>query len=291
MTRLQVVAVLICAVAVAASPASTGRGAEAPLVYVSIPPLQAIVEGVGGANVRVETLLPPGASPATYEPTPRQMASLAGAALFFRIGAPFEETVIAKTASLMPELEVIDCRRGVELVPMEGQDHEGHGGGLPDPHIWLDPVRAKTVTTTIGEALQKLLPGAAAELDRNAAAFRGELAETDARIAVILAPFAGRKVLVFHPAFGYLARRYGLQQVAVEVEGKAPSPRQLAVLTDALGQSDRKVLFSQPQFSHSAARAVADALGCEVVELDPLSANYPAELVVIAQRIAGALGG
>ena len=218
------------------------------------------------------------------------MASLAEAALFFRIGAPFEEAVFAKTGNLMPNLEVIDCRRDVELVPVAGHGHQARGEAPPDPHIWLDPVRAETITATVGEALKKLLPGAVAELDRNIASFQKELEQTDARIKITLAPFADREVLVFHPAFGYLTRRYGLRQLAVEAEGKAPSPRQLAALADALKGSHNKVLFAQPQFSQSAARAVADALGCEVVELDPLSRNYPAELEIIARQIAEALG-
>ena len=279
------------AAVLAAGTALPCSGAEAPLVFVSIPPLAAIVEGVAGSRVRVASLLPPGASPATYEPTPRQMAGLAEAVLFFRIGAPFEDAVFNKTANLMPDLEVVDCRKGIELVPEEEHGHAGRGQAPPDPHIWLDPVRAETVTATVGEALKKLLPGAAGELDRNTAVFQKELEQTNARIAAILAPFAGRQVLVFHPAFGYLTRRYGLQQLAVEVEGKTPSPRQLAALADALEESHNRVLFAQPQFSQSAARAVADSLGCEVVELDPLSKNYPADLEIIAQRIADALGG
>lgn len=291
MHRARLAPVLVMAVALAAGTASPCSGTEAPLVFVSIPPLEAIVEGVAGSRVRVASLLPQGASPATYEPTPRQMASLAEAVVFFRIGAPFEDAVIGKTANLIPDLEVVDCRRGIELVPMEGHRHQGDDAALPDPHIWLDPVRAETVTATVGEALKKLLPGAASELDRKTAVFQKELEQTDARIAVILAPFAGRQVLVFHPAFGYLTRRYGLQQLAVEVEGKAPSPRQLATLADALAGSPNRVLFAQPQFSQSAARAVADSLGCEVVELNPLSKNYPAELEIIARRIADALGG
>jgi len=260
------------------------------VVFVSIPPLAAIVDSIAGPRVRVEVLLPPGASPATYEPTPRQMAGLAEAVLFFRIGAPFEDAIFTKTANLVPDLKVVDCRKGIELVPEEGHGHAGLGEAPPDPHIWLDPVRAETITTTIGEALNKLLPGAAGELDQNTAVFQKELKHIDARIAVVLAPFAGRDVLVFHPAFGYLTRRYGLHQLAVEAEGKSPSPRQLATLADALKGSHNKVLFAQPQFSQSAARAVADALDCRVVELDPLSRNFPAELEIIARHIAEALG-
>jgi len=138
--------------------------ASAQGVFVSIPPQAFLVEWLAGDLVKVEVLLPPGASPATYEPTPKQMAAIDRSQLYLQIGAPFEGPVLAKVTDLMPDLRVVDCRTGVELEPIDGGGHD-HGSGLLDPHIWLDPQRMKTVAGTTAKALQGLLPDQAAAIE------------------------------------------------------------------------------------------------------------------------------
>jgi len=257
-------------------------------VYVSIPPQAFLVEWLVGDLVDVGILLPPGASPATYEPTPKQMAALDRSQLYLQIGAPFEAPVLVKVAELMPDLRVVDCRAGVELVPIGGDGHD-HGFGLLDPHIWLDPRRMKTVADTTAEALQVLLPDQSPAIEERLAALHKAIDDTDARVGDALAPFAGHTLLVFHPAYGYFARRYGLIQKAVEVDGKAPSARRLATVVDEIRQQPVPALFVQPQFSRSAAERVAKALNCELVELDPLAGEYLANLETMADRIVRAL--
>jgi zinc transport system substrate-binding protein len=238
--------------------------------------------------VQVDVLLPPGASPATYEPTAKQMAVLDHAQLYLQIGAPFEGPILAKVSELMPELRVVDCRAGVELEPIGGGGHD-HGAGLLDPHIWLDPRRMKTIAGTTAGALEALLPDEAPRIEERLAALQRAIDDTDARVAAILAPFAGRTLLVFHPAYGYFTRRYSLIQTAIEVDGRAPSARRLATVVGELQQQPVPALFIQPQFSRSAAERVANALDCELVELDPLAGDYLANLEIMADRIAGAL--
>jgi zinc transport system substrate-binding protein len=257
-------------------------------VYVSIPPQAFLVERLAGDFVEVEVLLPPGASPATYEPTPKQMAALDRAQLYLQIGAPFEGPVLAKVTDLMPDLRVVDCRIGVELEPIGGDGHD-HGFGLLDPHIWLDPQRMKIVAATTAKALQALLPDEAAGIGGRLASLHESIDATDARVRTTLAPIAGRTLLVFHPAFGYFTRRYGLIQRALEVDGKAPSARRLAAVVDDLRNQPVPALFVQPQFSRSAAERVAAALDCKLVVLDPLAGNYLSNLETMAERIAEAL--
>jgi len=257
-------------------------------VYVSIPPQAFLVEWLVGDLVDVGILLPPGASPATYEPTPKQIAALDRSQLYLQIGAPFEGPVLAKVAELMPDLRIVDCRTGVELEPIGGDGHD-HGFGLLDPHIWLDPRRMKIIADTTAKALQTLLPNEAPSIEERLAALLKAIDDTDARVGDALAPFAGRTLLVFHPAYGYFTRRYGLIQRAVEVDGKAPSARRLATVVDEIRQQPVPALFVQPQFSRSAAERVAIALDCELVELDPLAGEYLANLETMADRIVRAL--
>jgi len=267
---------------------TTAAAAERPLVFVGIPPLAWVTEQLSD-GVEVEVLLPPGASPHVFEPSPRQMASLDGAALYLQIGLPFEGPLLAKIGDLMPGLRVVDCRRGIELVPMEGDGHD-HAEGSADPHIWLDPQRMAAVAATAASALAELMPERRPEIESRLEALQRALDEADARTAARLAPLRGRTLVVFHPAYGYFTRRYGLAQVAVEVEGKAPSARQLAAIVDGLEGLTVPAIFVQPQFSQIAAQRVADAVGCTIIELDPLAEDYLANLDDMANRIAAALG-
>jgi len=262
--------------------------APAQSVFVSIPPQAFLVDRLAGDFAEVEILLPPGASPATYEPTPKQMAGLDRSQLYLQIGAPFEWPVLAKVADLMPELRVVDCRAGVELEPIGGDGHD-HGFGLLDPHIWLDPGRMKTIADTTAKALQALFPDESSAIEARLAALHEAIDETDARVGEALAPLAGHTLLVFHPAYGYFTRRYGLIQKAVEVDGKAPSARRLATVVDELRQHSVPALFVQPQFSRSAAERVAKALDCELVVLDPLAGDYLTNLESMADSIVRVL--
>jgi zinc transport system substrate-binding protein len=269
--------------------ASLGSTASAgQVVFTSIPPQKWLVESLAGDLVQTGVLLPPGASPATYEPTPKQMAALDRSQLYLRIGVPFENSLLDKISSLMPELQIVDCRVGVELEPMDSSAHY-HAPGATDPHIWLDPERMKIIARNTATALKDLLPVKAPMIEERLDTLTRDLDETDHRVAAALAPLTGRRVIVFHPSFGYFTRRYGLIQTAIEFDGKAPSARRLASIVEEMGTRQARALFVQPQFSRSSATRVARALDCEIIELDPLAGNYLTNLEHMARQIAGAL--
>jgi zinc transport system substrate-binding protein len=217
------------------------------------------------------------------------MAALDRAALYLQIGVPFEGPFLDKVKSVVDELCIVDCRRGIELVPVEAGDAHDHGHDFLDPHIWLDPARMQQVAANAAQALKELLPERSPEIDRNLLALELDLRETDRRVAEVLARHRGRTMVVLHPAYGYFARRYGLEQLAVEVEGKSPSARQLTAVVDRLENHPLRAIFVQPQFSKTAAQRIADALGSDLVELDPLAGDYLANLERMAGRIAASL--
>ncbi len=263
--------------------------AEPPLVVVSIPPQQWLVERLAREQIDVRVLLPPGSSPATYDPSPRQLTTLTDSALFLTIGVPFEGAVVPTISDLMPEVSIVDTGVGVHRRSMtEGHDHEHHS--LGDPHIWLDPVRMKIIAATTAEALKGVLPSSHAAIDSRLQALHQELDSIDRRVAEILQPVKGREILVFHPAYGYFTDRYQLIQVAIEVEGKSPTGRHLASIIDRFGGRKAPAVFVQPQFSAASAQRVADALGCAVVKLDPLASDYTDNLEIMATLIATELG-
>ncbi|MEJ2718800.1 MAG: zinc ABC transporter substrate-binding protein [Deltaproteobacteria bacterium] len=291
--RLLILSVILI-VGLTGTASCLGKESPAKLkAFVSIVPQKYFVERIGGDRVDVSVLVGPGRSPATYEPTPRQMAELSKARVFFRIGVPFENSLIPKIESMFKGLTMVDTRKGIKLRKMHpdraGERHETHAAGARDPHIWLDPILVKTQAKTICDALSKLDPKNAGIYKKNLKRFQDNLDRVHARVGKALAPVKGKELFVFHPAYGYLADRYGLKQVAVETGGKEPSARQLATLIDKAKESGARVIFMQPQFDRRNAETVAKAIGGAVVSLDPLGADYLKNLEEMASKVESAL--
>jgi zinc transport system substrate-binding protein len=274
--------------------------------YVCILPQAYFVKRIGGDHVDVSVLVGPGRSPATYEPTPKQITGLAKAKVFFRIGVPFENAIMQKIASAFKELKVVDTRQGIRRRKMkephghghaqdvehsdESHKHE-HGSGEYDPHIWLDPLLVKVQAQTISRALCKLDPANANDYRRNLDEFLSDLDRTHGEISKTLAPVKGKEIFVFHPAYGYFTDRYGLTQIAVEMGGKEPSARQLATLIDSARDKGVKAIFVQPQFNRRNAQIIAGAVGAQVISLDPIARDYLNNLKEMAIKIRTALKG
>ena len=255
-------------------------------VFVSILPQAGIMAEIGGPQVQVSVLVGPGHSPATYEPTPRQMALLARSRLLLCAAVPFERGLVPKIVAL-PQAPPIAGPRLADVGGAASHDHH-HAEDL-DPHSWLDPEQAMAMADTIGHRLSLLLPASAPEFGARRDALKERLARLDEEIRQTMAPYAGRRFFVFHPAFGHFARRYGLVQVAVEAGGHEPSARQLATVIDQARAAAARVIVVQPQFSRRSAEAVARATGAEILVLDPLARDYEANLRHIATALATAL--
>ena len=271
------------------APAAADKPAVKLAVFVSILPQAYFVERIGGDNVDVDVLVLPGENPATYNPSPKQMAKLARARLYFRIGVPFETAIMPKLGRMMEDLQVVDTRRGVVMREMAGHHgHACHEGGL-DPHIWLAPSHIKTQARNIAVALEEADPLHAHEFEENLAALIGDIDATDARIQEILKPCEGRTLYVFHPAYGYFAEAYGLRQMPVEIEGKNPSPRELQAFVEKAKAENVDTIFVQPQFDRTNAAQVARSIGGAVVPLDPLAKDVLKNLEAMAAKIKDAL--
>ncbi len=260
-------------------------------VYVSILPQKYFLERIGGERVSVEVLVLPGRSPATYEPTPRQMATLAGADVYFRIGVPFENAFLPKIQEEYPDLLIVDTREGIKLRPVEGNHHDTSvhddikGMGEPDPHIWLSPRRVMIQAATIRNALMEVDPAGAQVYKEGYRSFLGDLNTLDERLSRTLAPFRGGKIFVYHPSYGYFAEDYGLRQLPLEIEGKEPTPRQLAAYIEEAKREGVEIIFVQPEFSIRSARTVAREIGGIVVPVSILGEDYLKNLEGIAEAV------
>jgi zinc transport system substrate-binding protein len=277
--------------AVAAGETPAGNTARIN-AFVSILPQAYFVERIGGDHVTVSDLVGPGQSPATYEPTPKQIAGLSDANVYFTIGVPFETRLLEKLTHLIPNLNIVPTQKDIPLRYFRsGDDAHGHKKGAPDPHIWLDPELAKMQAETICDALKSLDPIHSDEYDANLQSFRHDLDSVSTAIAELLAPIKGSRFYVFHPSYGYFADRYGLIQVAIESEGKEPGARQLTTLIAFAKAEEIKAIFIQPQFAETMAKAIARDVDVPVVQLDPLARDYLSNLMDMAQKIDRALGG
>ena len=288
------------AIAALAMVAAQGHAMAAPLeVFVSILPQKYFVERVGGDAVKVGVMVRPGQNPATYDPTPQQMVAVAKARAYFRIGVAFEDTWLPRMQAANPSMRIVDTRSGIALQAMAVHEpaHDGGGSrgndkkppGLLDPHIWTSPPLVKQQAATVRDALIALAPDQRPRFEQGYARFAADLDALDADIRKTLAGKKDRRFMVFHPAWGYFASAYGLQQVPIEVEGKEPGPQALARIIDAARRDQVRVVFVQAQFSKTAAVAVARSIGGEVVQIDPLAEDLLGNTRSVAQALARAM--
>lgn len=265
----------------------TALATEKIPVFVSILPQAFFVEQIGGERVTVDVLVLPGQSPATYAPTPKQMAKLARAKVFFRTGVAFENGFMPKIQNSMDNLLIVDFREGLDLETMESHQHADihHHDNELDPHIWLDPMLVKQQAVIIRDTLTRLDPAGKILYHKNFVTFSKELDRLHAKLSQALIPVKGKTFFVFHPAFGYFAKAYGLKQVAVETGGKKPSGRHLARLIESARAKDVRVIFVQPQFSRKSAETIARAIDGMVVAIDPVAKDYFSNMEKIAREV------
>jgi zinc transport system substrate-binding protein len=256
-------------------------------LFVSIIPQAYFVERIGGPLVEVNVLVGEGQSPATYEPTPRQMTGLGKSRIYFRTGTPFEKGFIDSIRRNFKDLKIVDLRSGVPLRYFRS-DKPGKGTAA-DPHIWLNPRYAKVQAVTICNALSEIYPEHSTRFVTNLERLLEDLDELDTRIATILKPLNGKNVYVFHPAFGYFCDAYGLTQVAIETEGKEPAPRELVSFLKRARKDKATVIFVQPQYTKREAEAVARELGGSVIPINPLPLHYIQDMEEMATTIERSL--
>lgn len=271
--------------------------------FVSIPPQAYFVQRIGGERIAVSVMAGPGQSPHTYEPTPRQMAALSQAQVYFRVGVSLESAWMRRIEQAYPSLKVIDTNRGIPLRPMEAHHH--HDGetdihshhsdgeceteGNKDPHIWLSPPLVKIQAQTICDALAEIDPSHRDEYQSNLAAFCTDLDRIDEEIKEILKDVRVRKFLLFHPSWGYFADAYGLQQIPIELEGKEPTAQQLTELVEQAKRERLQTIFIQPQFNKRIAETLAQTIGGRVAVIDPLAGDYLTNLKKTALELRKAL--
>jgi len=264
------------------------------MLFVSIKPQQFMVEQIAGDVFKVKVLLPPGASPAVYEPSPGQLKDLAEAKAYIRIGQiGFEKAWMDKIKSANADMKVYDQSKGVNFI--KADHHHGHDHNhdqqhaVIDPHIWTSPAEVTVQLENIKTYLSDLMPDSAAYFSQNAEKLILKVTELDKEIQQMFEGYEQRTFMVYHPALSYFARDYQLKQLPLEREGKEPSGRYMTEMikkSKALGLQD---VFIQRQFPVAKAEALANELDADVVVIDPLAYNWIENMKQMALKIATAL--
>jgi len=281
--RLLAVSVAVLVVALAAAlfiPKESGKGGEESgiIVVVTIPPQAEFVKRVGGEKVTVITMVPQWADPHTYEPTPAQLMNVSKAKMYVKMGSSieFEIAWMDKIKSINENMLIVDCSKGIELLKEDGK---------ADPHIWLSPKNAKIIVENICKGLVQIDPANSTYYEQNKEAYLRELDALDDEISQILSKASAHKFIVYHPAWSYFARDYGLEQISVEEGGKEPTPERIASIIEEAKRNNITKIFASPQFKDKA-EVIAKEIGGKVVEINPLAENYIENMQKFAEELA-----
>lgn len=258
-------------------------------ISVSILPQKYFVERIAGNDFQINILIPPGGSPATYEPTPMQMEQVAKSVAYFKIGhIPFENTWMNNMIEAAGDIKVYNLSEGIELVrgPEVHHGDHVHEGGI-DPHTWSSPKAVIQIANNLYNGLVELAPEKKETYKKNLDAFLAELEMLDQKSTEVFAEAEHKSFMIFHPALTYLARDYGLNQIPIELHGKEPSPAHMQHLIGEAEKHDIKVVFIQKQFNKENAEAIAKEIKAEVIQIDPLNEDWMAEMKSIINHLKG----
>jgi len=264
-------------------------------VIVSIVPQKVFVEKIGGDKVDVTVMVKAGSSPHNYTPQPSQMKKLSQAKLYLSIEVEFEEVWLSKFSNQNKKLLILDTSLGIEKQSMEGKEHHEckslhkheHEHGELDPHVWVDPQNVKVIAKNIYESLIRVDANNTAFYKKNYETYLKELDALNAEIKEILKDVPKHSTfMVFHPSWGYFAKRYELTQLAVEVEGKEPKMKALVQIIEKAKKEKVHAIFTQPEFSDQASQNIARNLKIPVVKASPLAEDWAENLKRLAKAIA-----
>lgn len=244
-------------------------------VLVTIPPQAEFVKSVGGERVDVMVMIPPGASPHAYAPTPSQLKAVSEAEIYFKVGSgvEFEEVWLDKIIAMNPDIIVIDGSRGISRLD-------------DDPHIWNSPINARKMVENFYTGLIMVDPDHSDEYMSNRDEYLQRLDDLDEYIHEKLDGYTNRVFMVYHPSFGYFAEEYNLTQISVERDGKEPTPKVLQECIDEAKRYNLSYIYVEPQFTTQGARTIADEIEGEILFIDPLPTEYITNMQTIADQIA-----
>jgi zinc transport system substrate-binding protein len=255
-------------------------------VVVTILPQAEFVQRIAGDHCQITVMVPPGADPHTYEPTPSQLVEVSTAQMYVKVGSPieFELSWMNKIISMNENMLVVDSSKGINLINSTDEDEPGM-----DPHIWTSVKNVEIMVENIYQGLIQIDPANKTDYENNTNLYLQELRVLDSNITEILSEKIHRTFMVYHPAWGYFAKDYDLKQLSIEEYGKEPTPQQLEQLIDEAKTGNISVIFVSPEFNTRTAEVIANEIHGQVIAVDPLAENYSENMQKIARAFAEAM--
>jgi len=261
---------------------------EDRIISVSILPQKYFVENIAGDEFSVNVLLPPGTSPASYDPTPKQLRDINKSDIYLKMGhLGFETAWMDAIQKNHRDLKIIDLSAGIALIESahdhgDHSDHEGHDHGHDhdgiDPHIWMSPKTAMKIAENTAAAIIKYDPACKDLIRANLDSLKTDILDMDRQMEDVAANLTNKKFIIYHPALTYLARDYGLEQISMEYEGKEPSAAYMKKLVDRAKNENIKLIFIQKEFDQERAKQISKDLDAKLIQIDPLAEDWAGQM-------------
>lgn len=307
--------ILLSVLTLACGSGNKNNNAEGKRVLtVTIETQRYFLDHIVGDAFTINTLVPPGSSPETYEPAPSVMVDMAKSYVYFMVGdLGFENAWSKRLAENNPNVSIINCSEGIDR--MEGHEHCDHDHGDShhhhhgddhdhdhahheeshshvhahsgvDPHVWSSPRAVATFARNMLNVVVELDPDNEEKFLDGFEALLEKVEQTDNQIRDLLKDAPSKSFIIYHPALSYFARDYGLHQLSIEFEGKSPSPAQIKELVDVARKEKINTIFIERGFDTKNAEVIAQEIGAEVFEINPLRYEWDEELLRIASILA-----
>ncbi|MDH6535415.1 zinc ABC transporter substrate-binding protein [Parabacteroides sp. 52] len=268
------------------------------VISVTIEPQRFFAEKIAGDKYKINTVVPVGQSPETYDPTPQQMVQIGQSTAYLQIGPiGFEQAWMKSIQENNPDLICFDLSEGVGFIANkeesihphpDGEEcahHHHHHHGELDPHIWSSVHGARQIAANTFKAFVALDKENAAFYQANYALLIDEIEKTGETIKQLLKPVLSRTFIIYHPALTYFAEENNLTQLCIEMDGKEPSPAQLKELVDTARNHNTQVVFVQEEFDQKNAELIAKETGCRIIRINPLAYDWQKEMMHIAKSL------
>lgn len=264
---------------------SSKKEDKRPMLTVSIAPLHYVVEAITGDLFQIKVLMPRGMSPETYDPTPRQMADLSSSEALFCVGTlQFEQVKIPQITSSVPHLSVVNLSENIEPLFTKDHHHDNAYESI-DPHTWMSPKNLKIMAKNVYNFMCYTHPNDTSFFHQRLIVFERKMDELDHSIRTSLQHLPSNKFLIYHPSLGYFAQQYGLTQITVEHDGKAPSAAHFEKLIKLCKEQGVRTVFISQEHNGKAAQRIANELNVEPTQINPLDYNIDQQMLSIAKSL------
>lgn len=257
------------------------------VITVSILPQKTFIGKIAGNDFKVNVLLPPGESPATFTLLPSQLKDIAHSKIWFRVGhIGFEYSWKEKIEQANRQMKVIDLSNGLDLITATTiASTEAKAEKGINPHIWMSPPLVKQMAKRIADELSVLNPEKGTVYNENYLNFATEIDQLDGKIRSALKDYQGRKFIMFHPSLSYFAREYGLNEYSLEPGGKEPTPQRMTDLVKLANEENIRVIYIQSDLDREQARVFAEEINGKIVEMWPLNPEWAENLLKITYTL------